>query len=346
MNELSYSFLLPVYQVDKHLAECLDSIINQSHLNFEIILIIDGSRDNSILIAKEYAQKDHRISIYEQENQGIMKTRIRLVEYAKKDICVFVDPDDTIEPNLIESIHSLFIDEKCDLVLYRFNRMSHMGRIYQKDWNLFPDNQIFMNEDKMLIWEQFVSGNRLNHVWSKAFKRELFDPKVFINYSDVYGEDVLISMHLIHNSSKIGYRNLTLYNYRNSDNGLGRQFKLKYIDDSQMVRKEVYHFLNQKGLFHTSIPYLFYTSYVKTTIRMIKRSLGHNSLNHDLLKKLKSLKMNSISLQANEYLKSMNLHPWDRLTYTLFQKNQFNQLRFIYKIEYKFRKHLKQWFRK
>ena len=214
MNEISYSFLLPIYQVEDYIGECLESILHQTYSNFEVILLIDGSKDRSIEIAQEYANKDERFKVYSQENSGIFKSRLKLVELAKNDVCVFVDPDDTIEHNLLESINLLFIKQKCDLVLYRFNRVSNSGKIYMKDWKLFSDNSLFTKENKYYVWDKFVSSNRLNHVWSKAFKRELFDKNEFIEYTDLYGEDVIISMHLIHNAKRIGYRDLTLYNYQ------------------------------------------------------------------------------------------------------------------------------------
>lgn len=342
MNELSYSFLLPIYQVEQYLSECLESIIQQTYTNFEVILLIDGSRDNSILIAKEYAQKDHRISIYEQENKGILQTRIKLVELAKNDVCIFVDSDDFLEYNLLESIHSLFTENQCDLVLYRFNRMTNSGRIYMKDINLFSDNQLFSDQDKILIWEQFVSNNRLNHVWSKAFKRELFDPKVFKNHSDVYGEDVLISMHLIHNSTKIGYRNLTLYNYRNSDNGLGRNFKRKYLDDAEYVKNEVFNFLNDNKLFYASIKSKYYSSYIKSLIKNIKLTCANYPINNEIIEKLLWIQSNERTKQAKLYLNHARLNPIDKVYYFLFNHKHFWILGYLCKIEFSVRKRLKR----
>ena len=342
MNEISYSFLLPIYQVEDYIGECLESILHQTYSNFEVILLIDGSKDRSIEIAQEYANKDERFKVYSQENSGIFKSRLKLVELAKNDVCVFVDPDDTIEHNLLESINLLFIKQKCDLVLYRFNRVSNSGKIYMKDWKLFSDNSLFTKENKYYVWDKFVSSNRLNHVWSKAFKRELFDKNEFIEYTDLYGEDVIISMHLIHNAKRIGYRDLTLYNYRNSDNGLGRNFKLKYLDDSETVRKEVYHFLKKIGVLNSNIIHKFYTNYIQSILRNLKLLSSNFPYNDEMLIKFKSIHSSQLYNHAKRYLKDYDLKQLDKIYFYLFQKNHYKTFVYLCKIEFFFRKRLKR----
>jgi len=342
MHEISYSFLLPIYQVENYIGECLESILNQTYPNFEVILLIDGSKDRSIEIAQEYANKDDRFKVYEQENIGIFKSRIKLVELSKNDICVFVDPDDSIEHNLLESLNLLFIKQRCDLVLYRFNRVTNSGKIYMKDWKLFSDNSLFTKENKYYVWDKFISSNRLNHVWSKAFKRELFDQNEFIEYTDLYGEDVIISMHLIHNAKRIGYRDLTLYNYRNSDNGLGRNFKLKYLDDSETVRKEVYHFLKKIGGLNTSIIHKFYKSYIKSILRNLKLLSGNYPYDGEMLTKFKSIHSSQLYIQANRHLKDTDLKHMDKIYFYLFKNKYYKTFVYVSKIEFFFRKRLKR----
>lgn len=346
MHEITYSFLLPIYQVEDYIRECLESILNQSYSNFEVILLIDGSKDRSAEIAQEYANKDERFKVYHQENRGILKTRLKLVELAKNDVCVFVDPDDTIEHNLLESIHSLFMKERCDLVLYRFNRVTNSGKIYMKDWKLFSDNSLFTNENKMYVWDKFISSNRLNHVWSKAFKRNLFNVNEFIHYDNFYGEDVLLSMHLIHNSKRIGYRDLTLYNYRNSHIGYGRNFKLKTMDDTEFVREEVYIFLNKHKLFNTNIQTKFYTSYIKSTLRNIRLLSGSSSTKEEMINKIKSIQSSDFFNQSNKYMNDNELSKVDRIYLKHLQKNRYKTLIYLCKIEMRIKKILKRLLRK
>lgn len=345
MNDLSYSILLPVYQVEAYLQACLESIIHQTYPYFEVILVIDGSKDRSAEIAYEYARKDTRFHVIEQENQGLLKTRLRLVELAKNEICVFVDPDDTIEPNLLESINPLFMKQKCDMVCYRFNRVTNSGRIYMKDWNLFSDNTLFTKENKSFIWDKFLSSNRLNHVWSKAFKKSILDPSVFAHYPNVYGEDVLLSMYLIHNAKRIGYRDLTLYNYRNSTNGLGRNFKLKHLDDSEYVRKEVYEFIRKIGVLNSNSAQKYFTSYIKSTLRNIRLLSGH-SIQDEIIKRLECIKIDPLFIQSKAYLNQIELNSIDKLYLSLFLHHRFKLLIQLCKLEDKFRKRLKRIVRK
>lgn len=117
MNHPLISVILPVYNVEKHLKQCLVSISSQSYKNLEIILIIDGSKDNSFQIAKDYSLIDSRVSVYWQENTGSGPARNAGISHATGEYIAFIDPDDWIEDNYIERLLSVMVENNVDLVL-------------------------------------------------------------------------------------------------------------------------------------------------------------------------------------------------------------------------------------
>ena len=110
------SVIVPVYNTEKYLEKCLDSILRQTYDNLEIIVINDGSTDNSLSVAENYAAKDNRIILINQENNGIMSVRITGVEQAKGKYIGFVDSDDWIEPDMYERLLQYMLKYDCDLV--------------------------------------------------------------------------------------------------------------------------------------------------------------------------------------------------------------------------------------
>ena len=107
MKEPLISIIVPIYRVEEYLDKCLSSIINQTYKNLEIILVNDGSDDNSIKIAKKYAKKDERIKIIEEDNKGLSCARNTGINASTGKYITFVDSDDFIEENYIEVLYKI-----------------------------------------------------------------------------------------------------------------------------------------------------------------------------------------------------------------------------------------------
>ena len=110
------SVVIPVYNVEKYLRRCLDSLVNQTYKNLEFICVNDGSTDNSLEILKEYAAKDSRFIIINQKNQGVALARNNGLNVASGDYLSFVDPDDWVGLNYYEEVVKEFIATNCDVV--------------------------------------------------------------------------------------------------------------------------------------------------------------------------------------------------------------------------------------
>lgn len=112
------SIIIPVYNVEKYLRECLDSVINQTIKDIEIICVNDGSTDNSLNILEEYALRDKRIKIINKKNGGLASARNEGLKYISGTLCHFLDSDDYIEPNLYENAINIFQNFNIDYLCF------------------------------------------------------------------------------------------------------------------------------------------------------------------------------------------------------------------------------------
>ena len=123
------SIIIPVYNVEKYLAKCLDSVLNQTYKNLEIILVDDGSKDNSGAICDEYAKRDNRIIVVHQKNSGVSKARNLGMSMATGDYIGFIDSDDTIEANMYEVLLKNAIESGAEISYCGLKQIQLDGKI-------------------------------------------------------------------------------------------------------------------------------------------------------------------------------------------------------------------------
>lgn len=180
------SIIMPVYNVEKYLNECLDSIVNQTFEDIEIICINDGSTDNSLAILKSYASQDGRIIIISQENTGIGAARNAGMRIANGDYVFFIDSDDFLYPDAIEELYENAIFNDSDVVLFRRTQEYGIDRLKNNEGYNF-DNVFHISGEE---YREFTFSrkdlksyvlNRYLSVWMKFYKRK------FLNrYDDLY----------------------------------------------------------------------------------------------------------------------------------------------------------------
>ncbi len=202
--------IVPVYKVEKYIAECIDSILAQTYTNFRLILVDDGTSDDAGKICDEYAKKDPRITVIHQENSGVTRARARGVEEASDcEFITFVDSDDTIAADYLKSLYNA-ISDNIDIVTNEENI-----------------NTKSLHKDKYLEF-QFIGGAN-TAPWSKLFRKNLFNAHTFdIPRSIVVGEDMLMNIRLAFASPKESIAIINtpgLYNYRQCDGSAMHSFK-------------------------------------------------------------------------------------------------------------------------
>jgi glycosyltransferase involved in cell wall biosynthesis len=212
-NEL-VSVIVPVYNVEKYLSRCIDSILSQTYKNLEIILVDDGSTDNSPMICDDYKNKDSRIRVVHKKNEGVSVARNTGLDLANGTYISFVDSDDWIEPNLYERVITCINEKKADIVKYHY---------------VVEENGVSKNTGCNYNYTGFVDKKELISIllaakiqgecWSYVFKKELLSKSLRFENNIIYGEDILFTVELFLIANSIYFVEDSFYHYFQSNDG-------------------------------------------------------------------------------------------------------------------------------
>lgn len=218
------SIIIPVYNVEKYLRNCLDSVLAQTYKNIEIILVDDGSTDGCPEICDEYAKKDSRIKVIHKEYEGVSEARNVGLGQVNGKYIAFVDSDDSVSTDYIEYMYRLLVENNTKLVIAAHTVVSNGKTINFGDG--YTEKVLTTEEalDRMLCEKGFYIA-----VWAKLCDKELFNnikfPKGKIN------EDNLVTPKLILQCEKIAYGNKSIYNYNKRKNSITMsKFNLSKMD--------------------------------------------------------------------------------------------------------------------
>ena len=219
MEKPVVSIILPVYNVAPYLRQSLDSIINQTLKNIEIICVDDGSTDESGKILDEYKAKDERIKVIHKKNAGTGAARNDGLKLATGECIGFVDPDDWILPNMYERLYSVLKEKNLDIVMFTpdvFNdeTQKHEGFLYFQNSNFpdFLDNRIF-SKDEISPFSYPMC------VWNKLYTKKLFDENHIDFAEGLDFEDHKVIFHTLFAAKRIYFIREKLYVYRHSRKG-------------------------------------------------------------------------------------------------------------------------------
>lgn len=206
---MKVSIIVPVYNTEKYLSECLDSLVGQTYKDIEILVIDDGSTDSSLDIAKKYAERDNRIKILQSSHQGANRARGLGVKKSTGDYCMFIDSDDWIELNAVEKILTVLKAHDCDIV--KFNGQIEPGGILKNEHKLSKRYQIMpIYEARKLLLET----NTLNNLCFQIYRKTLFKDMKSFSKKISNCEDFLVNLELYDKAQKIIFVKDILYHYR------------------------------------------------------------------------------------------------------------------------------------
>ena len=229
MTNPKVSIIVPAYNTEKYINKCLTSLINQTYKNIEIIVVNDGSTDNTKEIVENFAYSDDRIKLFNIENSGVSNARNFAIKNSTGNYIAFVDSDDYISSNYIEIMLSCALEINLDLVCCNFQKISENKT--QKKYKIKKVKTKIYNKTEYL--KEIFTGNLLTFALttSKIYKKELMNE--FIG-NIVHGEDILYNYYYLQKIDKAGYLNLKLYTYVTRKNSAvnsrfsKRRFKLMY----------------------------------------------------------------------------------------------------------------------
>ena len=222
------SVIVPIYNISCYLKKCLDSIINQKYKNLEIVLVDDGSTDGSSKICDDYASYDERIKVIHKKNEGLVRARKTGLLASSGDIIAYVDGDDWIEPDMIETLYNIMESQDVDIVMC--GRYEDAGDIYRRVYHGIPsgrydkDSMIKNVYPNMIVNQAFFEWGIFPGVWDKLFKRVSLE-KYQMEVDDrlTMGEDAACVYPALLNAQSIYVLHKCLYHYRQSVNSMVKQ---------------------------------------------------------------------------------------------------------------------------
>ncbi len=315
------SVIVPVYNVEDYLEECINSILSQTYTNLEILIVDDGSTDNSLAILQDFSQRDSRITIFTKENGGLSSARNRAIDEAKGEYFTFIDSDDYIEENYIEYLMKSLIDNEADISIVNSYHMINGKRkdIINNDGSvsIFSRREVL---EKMYSKENDFIGI-LQSAQGKLYKKNLFN-NIRYPLGKKY-EDAFTTYKLYLNSKKIVYTNIALYAYRIREGSILRSgYSLSNLDVLEMFEERI-NILESNG-YDTKIDrYYFCNKLLKERVLLSIHKFNVDK-NKELLEKYKITK-NDIweSLAKKEKMKMTLLEIIARWAPKFIQKRLF-----------------------
>ena len=267
---MKFSILVPVYNVEKYLTQCIESVLNQTYPCYELILVDDGSTDSSGAICDEYAEKYEFIKVIHKPNGGLLHTRRIGLQHATGDWYVFLDSDDYLQTDALQTIYETVQKYDCDCVVYKWQRVFE-GKIIDasSSFDPVPDKII---EDKRTLYKLVFSDSAYNSLCKKACKATLFDCR---DYSEYYGvrhaEDLLQSLEILENARKVVLIDKILYNYTQNSNSIMHDLKLDNYEMILVPIEKAMQLVERESAFSSSDFSDVYTARMISFVSMIVR---------------------------------------------------------------------------
>ena len=197
MSKPAISVIIPVYNAQEGLGQCIDSLLDQTFSDYEIIILNDGSTDNSLEVIQNYASKNDGIRVVDKENEGVAKTRNRGIALAKGEYIVFIDNDDFIAPDYLECFYKAIEKEKLDIVIGGYKRVNKEHKI------------LFQQDLSQTDWSKYIVVAPWARIYRTSFLRE--NNIQFFDYP--IGEDVIFTLTAYNLTEKIKVIDYNGYNW-------------------------------------------------------------------------------------------------------------------------------------
>lgn len=233
MSEIPVSVIIPVYNVEAYLREALDSVIGQTYENLEIIVIDDGSTDNSGNICDEYALKDSRIRVIHQENKGLSSARNAGLNTMSGDLVAFLDSDDTYHPEYVKTLVETQIREESDIVVCRYISYKETGKLNSNHKKALRPRIGHCSMSRTEALRALVRNEINFGVWNKIYRRELWNDLRFPE-GHVY-EDIVTTYLAINQSNKVTVIDDVLYMHRQRPGSITHLHTVTNLSDKMLA---------------------------------------------------------------------------------------------------------------
>lgn len=224
------SIIVPIYNGEKYLNRCIDSILLQTLEDFELVLVNDGSNDGSLPICDEYAAKDMRIKVINQANSGVSMARNNGVDTAKGDYICFIDCDDWVDPCYLQLLYNNLKESSADLSMTGYREITEAGEL-GKDTSTIGYTSVLDADQAMFHLFEAVDFMSFCYPWGKLFKTDIIRRhNIRFNPSIAIGEDRLFIFDYLHHAGKVSCTSKATYNYLQNGSGAMASFNAGKVD--------------------------------------------------------------------------------------------------------------------
>lgn len=228
-----FSVIVPIYNIEKYIRRCIESVLSQSFADFELILVDDGSPDNSGAICDEYAEKDERIQVIHKENGGLVSARQAGIRVASGDYIFHLDGDDAVLPDALESAYKIIKDTNADIVSFSY-KCSINEKIGETVCDLVDEGLYNKSKIEQDIFPKLLLDKNMNHIfyflWGKAIKRELATKhQLNVNPAISLGEDLSCIVPCFLEAETVYMSKKAIYLYTIRNDSISTDFKTHQI---------------------------------------------------------------------------------------------------------------------
>ncbi|MBP5256112.1 MAG: glycosyltransferase [Clostridia bacterium] len=254
---VSISVIVPIYNVERYIYKCLDSIKNQTFKDFEVILVNDGTPDGSMEIAAKFAAEDARFRIFDKENGGLSDARNFGIRQSRGDYIAFVDSDDYLHPDYLKTLYDACEKNGADMSCCRYLFSYRDGKFFGS-WLFNARKRVVSSERgiKMLINDVFLQ----NMAWSRLCRRELFT-RTGVEFPDMYYEDIATTSRLLYNGSKLAITGKRLYYYAIHGGSITQTKGAKLINDYMRSLLVICNFFRFNGQYEKYRKQIFFDAW-------------------------------------------------------------------------------------
>lgn len=298
MDNCKVSVIVAIYNVEKYLERCLESLIHQSLNELEIILVDDGSKDKSSSICDNYAKKDNRIIVVHKKNQGLGMARNSGLELAKGEYIVFVDSDDFIEKNAYQEMYDMIKSENAEMLITNYYEYDTKNNIKKEMRTIHNTRSVEGKEVKKLAC-QMVGYSPLEKneddigmsVWKNMYSRKYIEENHIRFYSerDYVSEDAIFQLMAIPKMKKILLSTNCYYYYcQNDSQSLSSTFRESKFEEYKKLYEKEYELLKKNGIIETGKYYIATTflGNIRAHIKQLSMSRYPKKKKKELIKKI------------------------------------------------------------
>lgn len=222
MNTPKISIIMPVYNAEKSVARMIDSILNQTFSDWELLIVNDGSTDGSGVILDDYSYKDKRIRVIHKKNEGVAVARQIGINEIRGEYSIHADSDDWVEPLMLERMYKVATERQLDMVITDYYIHSSNGKLTRRE-------QKPISYDSLDVLYQILTGKLFGALWNKLIRSSLYKTYNVSFFKGIdYSEDVLVLAQMLCRSNlKIGYESEAYYHYILNETSITNQMSRK-----------------------------------------------------------------------------------------------------------------------